>query len=193
MCRQKRSILPGLRQQSSSLHSWLVALFSPRRAGDNQWVASVPLPVSHLRDIELLIKAHHGLIVVKAADEERVDALLEYSADRLRLPYFVWREGTGLVRVAPGMHPIVGTETITGCLKHIAAASLDAMYQLKRLENHYEEAAVRERAREIAIRFMDSPAALILSDDEPDLPDDLASLATYVELADPTPREYFEY
>jgi ATP-dependent 26S proteasome regulatory subunit len=153
----------------------------------------VPLPIEQLGDVELLIKAHHGLIVLKAADEQRIDALLEYTADRLRLPYFVWREGAGLERIAPGMHPIVGTESVTGCLRHIAASSLDAIYQLKRLEPHYAETGVKERVRELAARFMDSSAALIISDVEPDLPEELVPMATFVELAAPTPHEYFEY
>ena len=156
-------------------------------------MALVPLPIEQLSDVELLIKAHHGLIVLEAADEQRIDVLLEYIADRARVPYFVWREGTGLERIAPGMHPIPGTESIVGCLRHIGASSLEAIYQLKRLEPHYADATVRERLRELAERFMDSKAALVITDAPPNLPQDLVSLATFVELSDPTPHEYFEY
>jgi AAA+ superfamily predicted ATPase len=153
----------------------------------------IPLPLAQVGDIELLIKAHHGMIVLGAADEQRADVLFEYVADRMRLPFFVWKDGIGLARVAPGMRPIHGTETLLGCLKHIAASSLDALYQLKNIEPYYGDTALVTRLKELTQRFSHSISALLVSASEPTLPEPLQSLATFVELSSPTREEYYDY
>jgi ATP-dependent 26S proteasome regulatory subunit len=153
----------------------------------------IPLPVGQVGDIELLIKAHHGLIVLDAADEQRADVLFEYVADRMRLPFFVWKDGIGLVRIAAGMRPIMGTETLLGCLKHISASGIDALYQLKGIEPYYGDAAVIARLRELGHRFLHGASALLVSGSAPVLPEPLRDLATLVELSSPTQGEYYDY
>jgi hypothetical protein len=94
----------------------------------------IPLPLGQIGDVEMLIRARHGLIVLDAADPQRAAALFEYVADRMHLPHFVWKDGLGLTRTSPGMRPITGTETLSGCLKHIAASTLDALYHLRGID-----------------------------------------------------------
>src|SRR5262249_13257023 len=134
-----------------------------------------------------------GLVVLKAADEQRADVLFEYVADRMRLPYFVWRDGIGLCRVAPGMRPMLGTGTLLGCLKHIASRDIDALYQLKLDEASFAASALVARIKDISERFMKSPAAILLCAAEPVLPGALLPLATFIELAEPTREEYYDY
>jgi ATP-dependent 26S proteasome regulatory subunit len=153
----------------------------------------IPLPLGQVGDIELLIRARHGLIVLDAADPQRAAALFEYVADRMRLPHFVWKDGLGLTRTAPGMRPIAGTETLSGCLKHIAASTLDALYHLRGIDAHYDDGTVLVRLAELAERFMGTSSAILLSDNDPRLPAPLAPFATLVRLAPPTPEEYFDY
>ena len=154
----------------------------------------IPLPLGQVDDIELLIKAHHGLIVLETNDEQRADVLFEYVADRMRLPYFAWRDGVGLSRGAPGTRPPVpGTESLLGCLKHIASAEVDALYRLKGVDTHYGDAALVGRLVALAERFSHGVSALLVSDPEPHLPAPLATLATFVKLAPPTPNEYYDY
>jgi ATP-dependent 26S proteasome regulatory subunit len=153
----------------------------------------IPLPVGQVGDIELLIKAHHGLIVLDAADEQRADVLFEYVADRMRLPFFVWKDGIGLSRLAPGMRPIMGTETLIGCLKHILAADIEALYLLKGIEPYYGDSAVITRMKELAQRFSHNMSALLVSGSAPVLPEPLRDLATLVELSSPTREEYYDY
>jgi AAA+ superfamily predicted ATPase len=153
----------------------------------------IPLPLGQVGDLELLIKARHGLIVLQAADAQRAAVLFEYVADRMRLPHFVWKNGIGLTRIAPGMRPITGTETLSGCLKHLAASSLEALYHLRGVDAHYDDAASVTRLCELAESFASSSSAILLSEDDPRLPDELARLATLVRLAPPTPDEYYEY
>jgi AAA+ superfamily predicted ATPase len=133
------------------------------------------------------------MIVLDAADEQRADVLFEYVADRMRLPFFVWKDGIGLARIAPGMRPIMGTESLLGCLKHIGASGIDALYQLKGLEPYYTDAALVVRLKELTQRFMQSASAILVSASEPHLPEPLRELATFIELASPTAEEYYDY
>lgn len=153
----------------------------------------IPLPLGQVGDIELLIKARHGLVVLDAADAQRAAVLFEYVADRMRLPHFVWKDGIGLTRTAPGMRPITGTETLSGCLKHIAASGLEALYHLRGVDAYYDDGPALVRLAEIAERFMGDSSAILLSESDPRLPAPLAPLATLVRLAPPTPEEYFDY
>jgi AAA+ superfamily predicted ATPase len=153
----------------------------------------IPLPLGQAGDLELLIKARHGLVVLDTADPQRGDVLFEHVADRLRLPYFVWRDGIGLTRAAPGMRPILGTESLIGCLKHLAVSELEALYHLKGVEAYYGEPPVVTRLRELAERYMGSSSALLFSESEPHMPPALSAVATLVRLAPPTPGEYYEY
>jgi len=112
----------------------------------------------------------------------------------MRLPYFAWRDGVGLSRGAPGTRPPVpGTESLLGCLKHIASAEVDALYRLKGVDTHYGDAALVGRLVALAERFSHGVSALLVSDPEPHLPAPLATLATFVKLAPPTPNEYYDY
>jgi ATP-dependent 26S proteasome regulatory subunit len=88
---------------------------------------------------------------------------------------------------------MLGTETLLGCLKHIASSEIDALYQLKLNESHLADSALVARIKDIAERFMKSPAAILLCGGEPVLPSALVSLATFIELAEPTREEYYDY
>jgi ATP-dependent 26S proteasome regulatory subunit len=153
----------------------------------------IPLPLGQVGDIELLIKARHGLIVLDAVDEQRADVLFEYVADRMRLPFFVWKDGIGLARIAPGMRPIMGTESLLGCLKHIGASNLEALYQLKDVEAYCGDHTIVTRLKELTQRFMQSSTAILVSASKPQLPEPLRELATFIELASPTREEYYDY
>lgn len=51
-----------------------------------------------LRDIELLVRSRHGLIVIDTVEEDRAETLLNHVADRLRMPLFQWSRTRGLRR-----------------------------------------------------------------------------------------------
>jgi ATP-dependent 26S proteasome regulatory subunit len=91
------------------------------------------------------------------------------------------------------MRPIMGTETLLGCLKHISASGIDALYQLKGIEPYYGDPAVVARLRELTLRFLQSISAILVSGSAPVLPEPLRDLATLVELSSPTREEYYDY
>lgn len=46
-----------------------------------------PTPLSQLRDLELLLLAHHPVILIETIEEERAEGLLEHVADHLNMLY----------------------------------------------------------------------------------------------------------
>jgi hypothetical protein len=93
---------------------------------------AVGLPPSPeaLRDLELLLLAHHPLLSVESVEEDRLRALLAHVCERQRMPFFVWSPTDGLERQAPESGRPHGTETPERCLAFNEAANLEAVFFL---------------------------------------------------------------
>ena len=55
-----------------------------------------PAPLAQVRDLELLLVAHHPLVFLETVEEERAVFRLEHGADRLNIPYMCWDPVEGL-------------------------------------------------------------------------------------------------
>jgi AAA+ superfamily predicted ATPase len=58
-----------------------------------------------LKDLELLVRSRHNVIVLDTAEEDRAESLLRHLADRLGLPLFSWTLTNGLRRIEPETAP----------------------------------------------------------------------------------------
>lgn len=153
----------------------------------------IPLPVAQVRDVELLVRAHHGIIAIACEDAPRAAAVFEQTADRLRMKDFVWREGRGLMLREVGSAPIFGTETLAGCLRHIQGITAEALYELEGIESYFSDNGAVALLRAVAESFMHRPSCLVFSAPRPELPAPLRPYAATLRLLEPTPREYYEY
>lgn len=151
-----------------------------------------PVPLTQLRDLELLIAAHHPLIGFESSEEERIDVLLESLAGSLRLPYFVWTASAGLRRadLAAAIH---GTKSPLLCVEHIRASGIEAIYHLKDFSRFCEEPQVQSALLEACSELSRNRGAIALAGDPLDLPRPIAAQLTRVELGPITEEEYYEY
>ena len=157
----------------------------------SDWVAPT---VGQLRDLEVLVNAHHPLWVVETVEEDRVRTILAHLADRVELPLFVWHPVTGLGRVdAPPGPGSPGTDTPKGCLAFIEQANMEALFYLPSFPLDSEEPAVAARVKEIYKRYFKHRGALVLTTPEVDLPRGLDPLFTHVELHTPTAEAYHRF
>jgi hypothetical protein len=62
-----------------------------------------------VREISLLIRSHYGLIWLRSDDRPRMERLLRYVSETLRLPLFVWRPSEGMRQIDLG-EAIYGTK-----------------------------------------------------------------------------------
>jgi len=160
-------------------------------------VKRVPPSLDQVRELEVLVKAHHPLLLVQSPEDERVEGLLEHVADRLGLELFGWRPHRGLVPLAPRTGPpIPGTEQPKACLDAIEERGLDALFHLPGFAPSLDgEPALVSQLREMHRTFFTHRGALVLSgdDDAAVLPRSLESLVSVVDLAPPDDQATYRF
>lgn len=86
--------------------------------------------LDEVRDLEALLEAHHPLLLIETVEEDRMTSLFEYVTDRLRMTYYDWLPGRGLVSSLSGT-PIATTEDPVRCLRYIADTDQEALFHLR--------------------------------------------------------------
>ena len=142
-----------------------------------------------LRDIELLIRSRHGLVVIDTPEEERTEMLLRHVAGRLGKPLMVWSRTRGLRRDGNDKG-VYGTNEVGKALAHVAASGLDAVYHLQGVGSLVQNESVSEQLKEIALAFGSRDGVVILSGAGLELPESLRRLAAYVQLPGPEVSDY---
>jgi SpoVK/Ycf46/Vps4 family AAA+-type ATPase len=99
--------------------------------------------------------------------------------------------GLPMVNIPPGMalpapvgpsSMIVNTQSAPGVLAHIESMTTDAVFILKDLHRHLDDVVVVRRLRQVAQNFTRTRGTLVLTGPAVNLPDEVESLAEYVEL-----------
>lgn len=153
-----------------------------------------PAPLGQLRDLELLLAAHHPLLYLETDEEERAEVLLEHVADHLDLLFLTWTPTKGLCHAIVA-HPLDGTVSARGCLEHIAGSATEALYHLKGLVPMLaDDDALRAQLKEVHQALWQHRGAVVFTGPAPsELPDEIARLLTTVKLAPPTDLEYHQF
>jgi ATPase family associated with various cellular activities (AAA) len=108
-------------------------------------------------------------------EEERVRALLAEAAANLRLPLYEWSLTHGLSRL--GQQPIGSTQDPLAALRHISGLACEAVFLLKDLSRHLENAGVARELRDLAEKLTSTRSAIALTGDPLDLPPDISGMA----------------
>ena len=153
-----------------------------------------PAPLGQLRDLELLLSAHHPLLFLETNEEERAEALLEHVADHLDLLFLTWTPTKGLTHAIVD-HPLDGTVSPSGCLEHIAGSKTEALYHLKGIGPLLaDDAGLLAQLKEVHQALWQHRGAVVFTGTAPhDMPDDIVRLLTTVKLAPPTDLEYHAF
>lgn len=154
----------------------------------------VPPSPDRVRDLEILFLAHHPLLFLESVEEERVEALLRYVAEKNRLPFLVWEPGRGLRRVehAEGT-PIHGTEDAAHCLAFVERANQEAVYFLRGITKALEEPENAVRLKSIYRKYFEHRGAVVLSGSELAVAPDLEPLFTTLALGEPSDEAYYHF
>ena len=141
-----------------------------------------------LRDVELLVRSRHGLVVIDTVEEERATTLLHHLADKMSMPLFVWSRSKGLRR-ADQETAIYGTTDPAQALAHMAATHVSAIYHLQGFGSLLNDETNQERLRDVVQKFSTRDSIVILTGDL-SLPESLRRFASTVRLPSPTVEEY---
>lgn len=148
---------------------------------------------NQLRELEILVRSHHPLLVVDTLEEDRVHVLLQHTAEHLDLPFFSWTQVTGLCRELPepGQTPESGPPQ--KALAFIERSNLEAIFHLRGLGPYLHEPSVVAQIKSIHNRYFQHRGAVVLSGQAMDFPPELKHLFTPLELEAPTPQVYHAF
>lgn len=144
-----------------------------------------------LRELEILIQAHHPLVLIESIEDDRVEALLEHACTRLGMPLVTWRPHKGLcARLPVDSGPVHGTEQPARCLAFIEEANQEAVYHLRDFAHAVDDPIVIARLKEIYQRLRRHRGAVVLSGASIRLPREVDALFASVTLTPPSPEAY---
>lgn len=142
-----------------------------------------------VHDLRTLIRSCHPLIVIETVEEERVLALLQSVAAQERMPLFEWSITKGLTRADDGPTLSKMTATPLALLQHLNGLTVEAVFWLKDLAPHLQDAAVTRQLREVSAVYSRSRATCILTGHPIVLPPDLETMAVRLDLQLPDRTE----
>jgi SpoVK/Ycf46/Vps4 family AAA+-type ATPase len=141
-----------------------------------------------LRDIELLVRSRHGLLLIETVDEERVASLLRHVADRLGVAFFSWSRARGLRRDGAD-NAVYGTEDFAQLCAHVRGARVPALYLLQGVGSLLGDELHSEQLAEAATQVASADGAVILVGEELALHGPAQRMVVRVELPGPSPAE----
>ncbi len=135
-----------------------------------------------VHDLRTLIRSAHPLIVIETVEEERVFALLQSVAAQERMPLFEWSITRGLTRRNDSQTINKLTATPSALLQHLNGLTVEAIFWLKDLAPHLQDAAAARQLREVAAAYGRSRATCLLTGHPIALPPDLEHIAVRLDL-----------
>jgi ATP-dependent 26S proteasome regulatory subunit len=144
--------------------------------------------ISAARDLELLIRSRHGLIVLDSDEPDRVRSMLNKVSNRLGIPLFVWSLTRGLSR--DGEKPLYNTTDLGQALSHAESAGLDALYYFQGLDAFLQDRVAVAKLRDLGALFSRRDGAILTSGIGIELPPALRPFSATLEPPIPKPEEY---
>lgn len=156
-------------------------------------LSGVPPSADQLRELEILIRAHHPLLLVDTLEEDRVHGLLEHAAEHTGLPLFSWTQVDGLRRELPDAGQTPDSGSPQKALAFIDRSNLEAIFHLRGLGPYLHEPAVIAQIKNIHKKYFGHRGAVVVSGHGIDMPPGLEHLFTPVSLHTPSPEAYHAF
>jgi ATP-dependent 26S proteasome regulatory subunit len=148
--------------------------------------------VAQVRDLELLLVAHHPLVFLETVEEERAEVILEHVADTLGIPYMCWDPVEGLRE--PDGAAIPGTTEPVAALDHILKQERELVVHLRGFVVALDVPAIAARIKAAHRRMWKHRGAIVVTGPAlADVPAEPARIFTAITLAPPTDDEYRQY
>jgi AAA+ superfamily predicted ATPase len=155
-------------------------------------MARPPAPLHHVRDLELLLLAHHPLVFIETLEEARAEVILEHVADRQSIRYLCWDPVDGLR--PPEGPAIAGTKDPVAALDRVLQSEHELIVHLRGFTVALDVPAIQARIAEVHRRMWKDRGAIVLTGPSlADVPNEAARLFTSVTLSPPSDEEYREY
>lgn len=146
-----------------------------------------------VRDLEVLLTAHHALILLETEDDARAHAMVSAAAARRRVPHYVWRVHRGLCLDDRPETAIPRTIAPHHCLEYILGQTRPAVYEMQRLSEFTAMPVTIELLKDLHARLSKSVGALFFTGAGVTLPPELEHRVTRVDVAPPSREERWQY
>jgi ATPase family associated with various cellular activities (AAA) len=142
------------------------------------------------KDLALLLRSRHPLVVCETVEEQRFEALLRLVSSELTIPFWSWSAASGLAPAHP--HDAEKSADLAWALRLIRRATGEGTWLLKDPVPHLEAPATLRLLRETAQEFAGSARTIVLVG--PAIPSrpELDDLQIRFEFALPGPRDLSE-
>lgn len=156
-------------------------------------IRGVPPSADQLHELEILIRAHHPLLLVETVEDERLHVLLEHAAEHTGLPLFSWTPIGGLRRELPEAGQTPDSGSPQKALAFIERSNLEAIFHLRGMEPYLHEPAVTALFRGIHGKYFGHRGAVVVSGHGLELPAAIEHLFTPMNLQVPKPEAYHAF
>jgi SpoVK/Ycf46/Vps4 family AAA+-type ATPase len=153
----------------------------------------VPPSLDDVRDLEILIRANHSLIVLETEEPERAQPLVRWVADRLSLPFVGWTPDRGLFRHDIPKFAVEGSSDAGKCLDYVLAGKGEMLYFLEHFDAKLEDPNVVHKLAAVALQLSGNRGAVLMTAHAAALPAALQRLATKLRLSQPSPEQYYDF
>ena len=156
-------------------------------------LSGVPPSADQLRELEILIRAHHPLLLVDTVEEDRVHVLLEHAAEHTGLPLFSWNQVDGLRRERPDPGNTPDSGPPHKALAFIERSNLEAIFHLQGLGPYLHEPAVIAQIKSIHKKYFGHRGAVVVSGQGLEPPPEIEKLFTPMNLQVPSSEAYHTF
>ena len=153
----------------------------------------VPPSADQLHELEILIRAHHPLLLVDTVEDDRLHVLLEHAAEHTGLPLFSLTQVGGLRRELPEPGQTPESHSPQKALAFIDRSNLEAIFHLRGLDPYLHEPGVIALLRSIHAKYFGHRGAVVVSGNGLEVPPALDHLFTPMNLEAPTPEAYHSF
>src|SRR5687768_6529762 len=125
---------------------------------------------SSAHDLRAVIRSHYPLVIIETVEEERVEAMLRAISDQDRIALFDWSVARGLNRAdtTPVLNKM--TSTAMAVLQHLHGMTASAIFWLKDMAPHLQDAATARQLREVCQQLGKHGATCVITGEPINLP-----------------------
>ena len=151
------------------------------------------MPDDLVHDLELILVAHHALILLETDDDARAHSMIAAAARGSKLPHYVWRVHKGLcLDGRPDAH-VERTIAPHHCLEHILTRRDPAVFEMQDLATFSEMPVTIELLKDVYDRFSKNAGALFFIGEGVHLVPELEHRVTRIDVTPPSPTERWDY
>jgi AAA+ superfamily predicted ATPase len=153
----------------------------------------VPPSDADVHDLEVLLRAHHPLVLLETDEVERAGTLVRWVADRTGLPFVRWRPDRGLSRPDVPSFEVEGSDDPVKCLEYVLQGRSESLFYLENFSGQLEEPRVVHKLVDVALHLFEHRGAVLIPTLGVTLPRELERIATVLRLRTPTNRQYYDF